>query len=186
VTPSPALAHPLRWTAGWVTALAAGALLAGATGGGGSRGAAADSAGGRTHVVVTGDRGERLAAAQLPLSGEFALAYQHSYYDVPAVERFRVTGAAFRLVSVSSPSEPVLDYYGLPGARSRTAAGHVLVPDGTAQLRELRLVASAKGRRTLVVGDGRFPLYPHGEGDGARHVVLRVLPPQSPNAAPAE
>lgn len=130
-------------------------------------------------VVVTDDAGTVVAEAGLPAEG-FHIDYQHSYYDQPASESFQSSRASpqarsigFRLVAVSSPSEAVLDYYDLPGARSRRPGEvHVLRPTGTAQLAELALVGTPKGRRTLVVDGHRFPLYAPSEP--ARHLVITI------------
>ena len=59
-----------------------------------------------------------LVKAGLPESGRFALEYRHSYYRVPARERFAAGGSGFRMVGVESPSEAVLDYYEMAGAKS--------------------------------------------------------------------
>jgi len=130
--------------------------------------------GGRLRLVVTDRGGKMLVSAELPDSGRYALDYQHSYYDQPATEVFQAEGAHFWLAALTSPSEAVLDYYDLSGPRTTTASGvHVLVPDVAPAIAELPLIATAKGRRTLVVDGRRYPLYAAG---GARHVLLRVAP----------
>ena len=71
--------------------------------------------------MVAHDRdGDTVAALELPRTGAFELTYRHSYYRRPALERF-VAGddGSFRLVEIASPSEAVLDYYDVEGARSR-------------------------------------------------------------------
>lgn len=125
-------------------------------------------------LVVLDERGEAVVTEDLPPSGQFSLEYQHSYYDQPATERFVAAATGFRVASLSSPSEPVLDYYDVAGTRSTTADGeHVLVPHTPAELDVLPLIATQKGQRTLVVGGRRTPLW---AADGAsRHLRLRVV-----------
>ena len=73
--------------------------------------------GGSPLVVARAADGDVVAELRLPPSGEFALEYLHSYYRRPARETFRAAGDGFELVAVSSPSEAVLDYYEIAGAR---------------------------------------------------------------------
>ena len=70
----------------------------------------------RAVVTVTGADGRPVTARVLPAPGRFELRYRHSYYRVEAAESF-VAGpdGGFRLVAVGSPSQAVLDYYGLTG-----------------------------------------------------------------------
>jgi Domain of unknown function (DUF1850) len=115
-------------------------------------------AGGPPHVVARAADGERVA--DLRVADRFALEYVHSYYRQPARETFRVRDdGGFELVAVSSPSEAVLDYYEIEGARERRAGWWTLRPERPARFDEMALAATAVGRRTLVVGDRRAPLY---------------------------
>jgi uncharacterized protein DUF1850 len=116
-------------------------------------------AGGSPHVVARTADGDVVADLRLPASGEFALEYRHSYYRRPARETFRATGEGFELVAVSSPSEAVLDYYEIEGERRRSGGVWTLRPARPARFEELALAATAVGRRTLVVGDRRVPLW---------------------------
>ena len=59
-----------------------------------------------------------LVREALPADGRFALEYRHSYYRVPARERFEAAGGGFRMIAVESPSEAVLDYYAIAGAKT--------------------------------------------------------------------
>jgi hypothetical protein len=126
-------------------------------------------AGGAPAVVArAGD--DEVARLALPPSRTFALEYRHSYYRQPARETFRAAGdGSFSLVAVSSPSEAVLDYYEIDGARSRHDGWWTLRPARPAQFEGMALAATAVGRRTLVAGDGRAPLY-----GGPVHLVLAV------------
>jgi len=121
------------------------------------------------HVVARGEGGE-VASLRLPASGEFALEYRHSYYRVPARETFRTTGDGFELVAVSSPSEAVLDYYEIEGARSRRGGEWTLRPASPTRFSRMALAATATGRRTLVAGGERAPLY-----GGDVHLTLEVV-----------
>ena len=123
--------------------------------------------------VVARDRGGAVVArAALPGSGRFEIEYVHSYYDTPAAEHFVADrDGGFLLVGVSSPDEAVLDYYELEARKE--VAGDVLrlVPEEPQRFETLPLVATATGRRALVVSGERIPLY--GE-DGPVHLNIRV------------
>jgi Domain of unknown function (DUF1850) len=114
--------------------------------------------GGPAHVVARTADGEKVA--ELPVAGSFALEYVHSYYRQPARETFRIRpDGAFELAAVSSPSEAVLDYYEIDGARIRRGGWWTLRPARPARFEEMALAATAVGRRTLVAGERREPLY---------------------------
>jgi hypothetical protein len=121
-------------------------------------------------VVVADERGRRLASVPLPEGGQFALQYRHSVYQAEVTETFAATGGGFRLVAVASPSEAVLDYYELEGRRTGDHGWRRLEPAGTPRLASLPLVATELGRRTLVVGDRRLPLFEQ-NGDPSRLVL---------------
>jgi Domain of unknown function (DUF1850) len=121
-------------------------------------------------VVVRDAAGGEIVRASLPASAAFGLAYRHSVYGAPATERFTADAGGFRLRSISSPSAAVLDYYALAGRRTRARAWLRLVPHERRRYQRLRLIATATGRRTLVVGERRLPLY----GRSARHLTLSV------------
>jgi hypothetical protein len=115
--------------------------------------------------VVASDRGGgTVASLSLPASGEFALAYRHSYYRRPAVERFRA--------AIASPSEAVLDYYEAEGTRALRGGWWTLRLKRPVRFREMPLAATAVGRRTLVAGSRRVPLW--GAGGHARHLTIAV------------
>jgi hypothetical protein len=114
--------------------------------------------GGSPHVVARGAHGV-VADLRLPASGAFALEYRHSYYRVPARETFRATDDGFALVTISSPSEAVLDYYEIEGARERRGGVWTLRLARPTEFGQMGLAATETGRRTLVVGDRRAPLY---------------------------
>ena len=122
-------------------------------------------------VVVADERGREVASVPLPPSGRFALQYRHSVYRAEVTETFAATDSGFRLVAVASPSEAVLDYYELEGRRVADQGGR-LEPAATPRLASLPLVATEVGRRTLVVGDRRLPLF--GRAADPSRVVLTV------------
>jgi hypothetical protein len=132
-----------------------GALLAGGCGG--------------RAVVVRDDRGRVLVNAALPASGRFAIEYRHSYYRVPARERFKADGTGFRMVGVESPSEAVLDYYEMVGTKSH-GRWMALAPARPRRFDRLPLIATATGRRTLAVAGERYPLYAR----APRHLTIEV------------
>lgn len=64
----------------------------------------------------------------------------------------------------------MLDYYALAGERIRRGGWLHLVPAERRRYERLPLIATATGRRTLLAGGERIPLY-RGE---ARHLVITV------------
>ena len=136
-------------------------------------GGAAVGADGPPQVVAQDRDGGTVAALDLPRSGAFALTYRHSYYRRPAVERFVAGGdGSFRLVEIASPSEAVLDYYDVEGARSRSGGWWRLRLARPARFTRMALAATAVGRRTLVAGGERKPLF---RRDGrAAHLTIAV------------
>jgi hypothetical protein len=135
-------------------------------------GAAVARSDGPARVVAADRDGATVAELRLPASGAFALAYRHSYYGKPAVERFRAAaGGSFELVEIASPSQAVLDYYEAVGERARRGGWWTLRLARPARFESMALAATAVGRRTLVAGDERAPLYRRG---GARHLTIAV------------
>jgi hypothetical protein len=133
----------------------AGALLAGGCGG--------------REVVVRDDGGRVLVREALPADGRFALEYRHSYYRVPARERFEAAGDGFRMTGVESPSEAVLDYYAIAGAKT-PGRWMALSPERPERFARLPLIATDTGRRTLEVAGRRYPLYAR----APRHLTIEV------------
>ena len=126
---------------------------------------------GSERVVVRDSDGDVVAAAELPRDGRFALDYVHSYYRAPAQERFTAgDDGSFRLESVASRRAAVLDYYELAGRRVRDDGRLRLFPHAQRRYERLPLIATATGRRTLVVGKRRLPLY----GERARHLSIEL------------
>jgi hypothetical protein len=122
---------------------------------------------------VTGADGRPVATRVLSAPGRFELRYRHSYYRAEAVESF-VAGpeGGFRLVAVGSPSQAVLDYYGLAGQTHREGGWLRLELRQPQRFERLPLVATGLGRRMLVVGSRAAPLAsPSGE---PAHLVVAV------------
>jgi hypothetical protein len=131
-------------------------------------GALADR-GDSTQVVARDAEGDVVAALDLPADGRFALDYVHSYYRAPAQERFTAAGDGdFRLESIASRRAAVLDYYELEGRREHDGGRLRLYPRERRRYEHLPLIATAQGRRTLVAGERRMPLY----GGRARHLTI--------------
>jgi hypothetical protein len=127
--------------------------------------------GGAPALVVRDRAGEELVRTELPPSGGFGLAYRHSYYGAPARELFRASGGGeFRLRAIESPRAAVLDYYALAGERTRKGSWLRLVPRASRRYERLALIATKLGRRSLIAGGRRVPLY----GRGARHLTITV------------
>jgi Domain of unknown function (DUF1850) len=124
--------------------------------------------GGPPHVVARAADGD--AVAELRVTDTFALEYVHSYYRAPARETFRVLpDGGFELVAIGSPSEAVLDYYEIEGAREQRGGWWTLRPAHPARFDEMALAATEVGRRTLVAGGQRAPLY-----GGPVHLTIAV------------
>jgi Domain of unknown function (DUF1850) len=121
-------------------------------------------------LVVRDERGGEVLRTELPESGRFAIAYRHSYYRAPARELFRAAAGELRLRGIESPRAAVLDYYALAGKRTSRRGWLRLVPDERPSYDSLPLIATATGRRTLVVEGERHPLY----GRDARHLTIEV------------
>ena len=136
-------------------------------------GGAAVRADGPPRVVALDGDGDAVAELELPRSGAFALAYRHSYYRRPAEERFIAAGdGAFKLVEIASPSEAVLEYYDVEGARSRSDGWWRLRLARPVRFTRMALAATAVGRRTLVAGGERAPLFR--EDGRAAHLTITV------------
>jgi hypothetical protein len=126
-------------------------------------------------VVLVGREGK---IAEIPLSdtSRFSLSYRHSVYNRPAVETFEVDDrGGFSLVHVRSPAERTLDYYYAEGRRSSAGGWRRLSLDEPPRFTRLSLIATPTGRRTLVVGNRRLPLY---DGREATHVTICIGPSQ--------
>lgn len=88
-----------------------------------------------------------------------ALAYRHSLWGVTVVERLEVTADGLRLVQVEAPTPELDSYYHIPGAQL-VREGELFrleVPRGPV-LPEVRVRATERGMRTLVVGGRCLPL----------------------------
>lgn len=123
--------------------------------------------------VVARDTDGR-AAAVLPLrpDGRFELHYVHSYYRVPARESFvALDDGSFRLHSIGSRSEAVLDYYEVAGSKRSRGPLLELVLAAPPRYRKLPLIATSTGRRTLVAAGRKTPLF---GPDAPRHLTISV------------
>jgi hypothetical protein len=123
-------------------------------------------------VVVRDSEGRMTSRYPLPGSHEFEIEYVHSYYQAPAAEHFVADeDGTFELFEVSSPREAVLDYYEMEGRKETGYDPLRLVPDEPQRFETLPLIATEKGKRTLVVSGERIPLYEEG---GLRRVTIQV------------
>lgn len=115
----------------------------------------------------------RLTVNGLPVvTGRFAITYVHSMYRAPSAEVFTVEGGRFTMRAVLSLSGGVLDYYALDGERARLpGGGWVLRLAEPVTYRELPLLTTSLGRRTLLSGGRCLPLYPR---DGAAEVRVAL------------
>ena len=117
-------------------------------------------------VVARDERGRELARFALPPDGRFALAYRNSVYRVAAEERFAARGdESFALVGLAADRVAVLEeYYGVNGRPVASGGGERSTPRyrygirSPPEFRELRVLATDLGQRTLVVGSARAKL----------------------------
>lgn len=125
--------------------------------------------------------GQLLARVTLPGDGAFALRYRNSLYGTLAEERFVADGGRIRLVSLAAEQLAVLEEYYAITERARPAAGgeglgweaapaHVPTPD------QLRVAATDRGERTLIVDGAPALALWRLVGDASPTVVLRVAP----------
>jgi hypothetical protein len=135
-------------------------------------GAAPAGPGAWSVVALDAATGRPVAARPLPAAGTFALAYTHSAYRAPTAELFAAAGRRFTMYAVASPNEAVLDYYAVPGTRTRRAGWWVLRLDRPLVLGEVPLFGTSVGRRTLVTASGCAALYPR---SGAYDLRVRVM-----------
>lgn len=102
------------------------------------------------------------------------LSYVHSVYRQPAVEEFRLDERGLELVRLRSVSVPVLEYYARPEPIRPTGTEHVIELQPELH-RELTILVSAMGRRTVAYAGCTLPLYElAGEGDRVRLAVAPV------------
>ncbi|HUG48671.1 MAG TPA: hypothetical protein VMP67_09685 [Candidatus Limnocylindria bacterium] len=103
---------------------------------------------------------------RVPLpEGVFTLRYRNSVYGSLAEERFRVAdGGVLELIELAADEAAVLDEYYMTGDRPRPAAAGDTrrwraAPASPLSLRELRLLATEHGERTLLVGQTTVALW---------------------------
>lgn len=127
-------------------------------------------------VVARAEASGRIVAAFPASRGEgFSLTYVHSVYRQPASEDFVVDARGFSLARIASPSEAVLEYYARREPIVRTDTGYEVRPAGSqgVHVESLRVLASAEGARTLVMGMERAPLF--AIGSPGRAVIISVV-----------
>lgn len=116
---------------------------------------------GQRALVVSLPDGREVARLALPDDGSFSLRYRNSLYGTMAEERFVVTSShELRLVGLSADQLAVLEeYYAIdvPARRSDGAHAWTADPAHVPVIRELRVAATDRGERTLLV-DGASPL----------------------------
>lgn len=123
-------------------------------------------------VVARDTEGREAAVLPLRPDGRFELEYVHSYYRAPARESFvALDDGSFRLHSIGSRSEAVLDYYEVAGTKRSRGRWLELGLTAPPRYRKLPLIATSTGRRTLRAAGRKVPLF----GPGApRHLTISV------------
>jgi hypothetical protein len=122
--------------------------------------------------------GTPLATVRLPPDGAFALRYRNSLYGTLAEERFVVTSEGeLRLVELAADQLAVLEeYYAIttPARRDQDRNGWTASPAHVPVIRQLRIAATDRGERTLLVdGQPAVELWRLVEDDGLT-VILEV------------
>ena len=128
-------------------------------------------------LVVRANDESVLLSVALP-EDRFVLRYRNSIYGSVAEERFTVNAQGqMVLVEVAADDPVVLDEYYRASRPTVTVEGDArpwrAVPDAPLLLDQLPLAATPHGRRTLIVEDEAFPLWPLAEG-GAPTLLLRA------------
>ena len=112
-------------------------------------------------LVVSLPDGTEVARLALPDDGSFGLRYRNSLYGTLAEERFTVTASnELRLVRLTADQLAVLEeYYAIdePARRSNGAHAWTADPAHVPVIRELRVAATDRGERTLLV-EGAPPM----------------------------
>lgn len=126
-----------------------------------SAAAVAAVAGSRAALRVSLPNGETLAILPLPPGGEITLRYRNSLYGTLAAERFDVTDdGRLRLVGLEAEQVAVLEeYYAVTDAPRETdgGLGHAATPAHAPVIQSLRVAATDRGERTLII-DGHHPI----------------------------
>lgn len=109
----------------------------------------------RPTLLVSLPDGRTVARLSLPESGEVTLRYRNSLYGTLAAERFVVTGdGRLRLVGLEAEQLAVLEEYyavNLVSTRQGGALTYAGPPSHTPVIRSLRIAATDRGERTLLV-----------------------------------
>ncbi|GIW12351.1 MAG: hypothetical protein KatS3mg061_3408 [Dehalococcoidia bacterium] len=117
-----------------------------------------------TPVVVIREEGSGQLVARLAAASPLRMTYLHSLIKQPGEEEFQVEAGGLRLVRLASPSAAVLEYYARSEPIERDGDRYVVWVRGETP-QALAVLASARGQRTVVVGEHRLPLHqlvPHG------------------------
>jgi hypothetical protein len=129
-------------------------------------------------LVVRDPAGALIARVPLAPGGEFTLRYRNSLYHSLAEERFVVTDAGqLRLVELAADELAVLEeYYAIdqPAVRSDGDRAWTAVPALPVEEATLRIAATDRGQRTLIVeGQPSMELWRFVD-DGDPSVLLEV------------
>ena len=92
----------------------------------------------------------------------FHLAYTHSIYVTPVVEKFAATPSAVRLQEIATQSWGVIEYYGTPGV-VREKEGELCIQGIKFQTAQFSVMIGFVGRQRLIWKNQTYALYKLGE-----------------------
>ena len=107
-----------------------------------------------THV----QGGRTLLSLPFLLHHPFHLAYTHSIYVTPVVEKFQVTGSAIRLKEISTHHWGVVEYYNTPGI-VQEEEGEIRIKEIKFQVSHFSMMIGFVGRQRLIWKNQTYALY---------------------------
>jgi hypothetical protein len=107
-----------------------------------------------THV----QGGRTLLSLPFILRHPFHLAYTHSIYVTPVVEKFQVTGSAIRLKEISTHHWGVVEYYNTPGI-VQEEEGEIRIKEIKFQVSHFSMMIGFVGRQRLIWKNQTYALY---------------------------
>ena len=103
-------------------------------------------------------RGRTLLSLPFIFQHPFHLAYTHSIYVTPVVEKFQVTPSAIRLKEISTYSWGVIEYYGTPGI-VREEEGEIRIKEIKFQVPHFSMMIGFVGKQELIWKNQTHALY---------------------------
>ena len=102
--------------------------------------------------------GRTLLSLPFILHHPFHLAYTHSIYVTPVVEKFQVTRSAIRLTEISTHHWGVVEYYNSPGI-VQEEEGEIRIKETKFQVSRFSMMIGFVGRQRLIWKNQTYALY---------------------------